>query len=132
MPPYAGSGRADELWKTTCFELFAQDRDGSYVEFNFSPSQRWAAYRFASYREGMIEADAGEGPQIDHQQGERFFVMTVKVPGLRLEAERIGLSAVIEEQGEIKSYWALAHPEGRPDFHDAACFIAGLPAAGMA
>jgi hypothetical protein len=34
-------------------------------------------------------------------------------------AWRIGLSAVIEDtNGEI-SYWALAHPPGKPDFHHA-------------
>ena len=36
---------------------------------------------------------------------------------------------VIEEQGGIISYWALALPEGKPDFHAPACFIAELPAA---
>lgn len=39
----------------------------------------------------------------------------------------IGLSAVIEEIDGTKSYWALAHPDGPPDFHDPTCFIARLP-----
>ena len=38
----------------------------------------------------------------------------------------LGLSAVIEEQDGTKSYWALAHPDGPPDFHDPACFAASL------
>jgi len=132
LPAYAGSGRADELWQSTCFELFAQGRDAGYDEFNFSPSQRWSAYRFSTYREGMADRDMPEGVQIEHQQGDRFFVLTVKLPRLRLDAERIGLSAVIEERGGTRSYWALVHPAGKPDFHDAACFIAGLPAPGIA
>jgi hypothetical protein len=41
---------------------------------------------------------------------------------------RIGLSAVIEEKNGMKSYWALAHPAGKPDFHHPACFAAELPA----
>ena len=41
----------------------------------------------------------------------------------------MGLSAVIEEQGGVKSYWALAHPDAKPDFHAPACFAATLPAA---
>ena len=41
----------------------------------------------------------------------------------------MGLSAVIEEQGGVKSYWALVHPHDRPDFHAPACFAATLPAA---
>jgi hypothetical protein len=39
-----------------------------------------------------------------------------------------GLCAVIEERDARLSYWALAHPPGRPDFHHPACFAATLPA----
>ena len=35
---------------------------------------------------------------------------------------RLGLSAVIEDTNGHKSYWALAHPPGKPDFHHADCF----------
>ena len=38
----------------------------------------------------------------------------------------LGLSAVIEEASGAKSYWALAHPPGRPDFHHADGFAAEL------
>jgi hypothetical protein len=30
---------------------------------------------------------------------------------------RLALSAVIEERGGQRSYWALRHPPGPPDFH---------------
>jgi hypothetical protein len=30
---------------------------------------------------------------------------------------RLGLTAVIEQANLAKSYWALAHPPGEPDFH---------------
>jgi hypothetical protein len=30
---------------------------------------------------------------------------------------RLALSAVIEEDGGMLSYWALKHPPGKPDFH---------------
>ena len=42
---------------------------------------------------------------------------------------RIGLAAVIEETSGRKSYWALAHPPGRPDFHHAHGFAYELPMA---
>ena len=32
---------------------------------------------------------------------------------------RLGLSAVIEDANGDISYWALAHPPGKPDFHHA-------------
>jgi hypothetical protein len=35
-------------------------------------------------------------------------------------------TAVIEEQGGVKSFWALSHPDAKPDFHDPACFTAEL------
>jgi len=41
---------------------------------------------------------------------------------------RMGVSAVIEEVDGTKSYWALAHAPGPPDFHNPDCFIATLPA----
>jgi hypothetical protein len=44
-------------------------------------------------------------------------------------AWRLGLSAVIEETNGRKSYWALSHPPGKPDFHHSDCFALELPAA---
>ena len=35
---------------------------------------------------------------------------------------RLGLSAIIEETSGHRSYWALAHPPGKPDFHHHDCF----------
>ena len=33
IPPFAGRGRADELWRTTCFELYIQRQgEPGYVE----------------------------------------------------------------------------------------------------
>jgi hypothetical protein len=34
----------------------------------------------------------------------------------------LGLSAVLEETNCRKSYWALAHPPGKVDFHHSDCF----------
>ena len=42
---------------------------------------------------------------------------------------QLGLSAVIEEADGRLSYWALAHPPGKPDFHHSDCFALELPAA---
>ena len=51
LPPIAPPGRAEELWRHTCFEAFVRSpREQSY-EFNFSPSSQWAAYWFDGYRE---------------------------------------------------------------------------------
>ena len=131
LPPFAGKGRADELWRTTCCELFLKDETGGgYAEFNFSPSGRWAAYRFSDYREGMAEADAAIQPEVTANGGEYLFVLTAVLDlALLAGCGGAGLSAVIEEQDGTLSYWALAHPPGRPDFHHPACFTMPLAAA---
>jgi hypothetical protein len=38
----------------------------------------------------------------------------------------LGLTAVVEEENRRKSYWALKHPDGHPNFHDRGCFTALL------
>ena len=131
VPPFAGKGRADELWKTTCFELFLRPEGGaSYCEFNLSPSERWAAYDFSGYREGMAERPAEREPQTTIRQGSSFAIFDAAIPLTALPASdcAMNLAAVIEEEGGTKSYWALAHPADKPDFHDPACFTATLAA----
>jgi hypothetical protein len=120
IPPFAGRGRADELWRTTCFELYIQPgRDTPYVEFNFSPSQRWAAYDFEDYRAGMRPRPLSAEPVGEAATGERLFVQDVLLDTAALPPKpwRIGLSAILEEEDGTISYWALGHGAGRPDFH---------------
>ena len=126
--------RLDGLWETTCFEAFVMrsSADG-YLEFNFSPSTAWAGYDFATYRQkrGNIVIDP---PHFDVDVGNDFLRVTVAVDTGAIEdlapesPWQIGLSAVIEETDGTKSYWALAHPPGAPDFHHPSCFTATLPA----
>jgi hypothetical protein len=129
VPPFAGKGRGDELWQTTCGELFLKDRHGSgYREFNFSPSGRWAAYRFSAYREGRIEEEL-PAPDVSGEGGQHLFVLTAKLDvSVLAGSDLVGLSAVMEEKDGTKSYWAIAHPPGQPDFHHPACFALPLPA----
>lgn len=129
VPGFAGKGRGEDLWQTTCGELFLKDREGAgYREFNFSPSERWAAYRFDSYRQGMRDEDVPP-PEVSSEGGQFLFVLTALFDASVLAGSDLaGLSAVIEEKDGTKSYWAIAHPAGKPDFHDPACFALPLPA----
>src|SRR5262245_43514508 len=53
VPEPAEPARTDDLWKTTCFEVFLKPSlSKRYYEFNFSPSGLWAAYSFEDYRRG--------------------------------------------------------------------------------
>lgn len=127
IPSARGAARADGLWKQTCLEAFLV-ADPGYYEYNFSPSGQWAAYRFDAHREGMRDA-ATPDPWIDWSTGKGVarLVATLRLPGDVIG--RLGLSAVIEDKAGHRSFWALAHPPGAPDFHHPACFAASLPPA---
>lgn len=128
MPPVASAERGEELWRHTCFEVFIQDTSGAdYYEFNFAPSTRWAAYRFSGYRSGMSIASEIDAAPIEAQSGAGRYTLQASVPIGRLPLSRktswrLGLSALIEDQVGHMSYWALAHPPGKPDFHHQDCF----------
>jgi hypothetical protein len=126
MPPVVPTARADELWQHTCFEAFVRAASGpSYYEFNFAPSTEWAAYRFDSYRCGMRAAAEMTAPAIEVRSGPDSYTLQASLELDRLQdlsreaSWRLGLSAVIEDISGGMSYWALAHPPGRPDFHHA-------------
>jgi hypothetical protein len=127
LPPPATPVPADELWRHTCFEAFARASPGeAYYEFNFAPSTQWAAYRFDGYRTGRrVAAEIGT-PRIDVQSGVGRYALQAALE-LGGAAWRLGLAAVIEEVGGNKSYWALTHPPGQPDFHHSDCFALEFP-----
>lgn len=123
-PVEADQGRADDLWRHTCFEAFVTTDDG-YVEYNLSPSGRWASYRFDGPRAGMRRAD--EVATVEGLDGASEMVALEARIELPHGALRLGLSAVIESVDGEMSYWALAHPSTRPDFHHPDSFILDLP-----
>jgi hypothetical protein len=136
LPPVAVPARTDELWKHTCFEAFIRTPTAvAYNELNLSPSTQWAAYRFAGYRDGMNDAREIDPPRIEVKSNETRLELHAtaaldRLPGLPPDAAwTVALSAVIEEMNGNKSYWALAHPQGQPDFHHPDCFALELAAA---
>lgn len=121
LPDLVDPVRADNLWKSTCFEAFVGLKGESYLELNFSPSGQWAAYRFDGYRQEMRQEPTEV--QVWLEGGEGWIAVEAAVESAVLNPGSVlALSAVIEEQGGQKSYWALAHPDGAPDFHDRSCF----------
>lgn len=129
IPAQATPQRLDDLWKHTCFELFiADDHSSAYEEFNFSPSGSWAAYQFLDYRQGAqnMQTTAPAFTRWSRAQSATLEVHWPRPIGGLLasrDTHPIGLSAVIEDsQGEL-TYWSLAHPTEKPDFHNRAGFI---------
>ena len=115
IPASATPARADDLWRTTCCELFVEGEGASYLEFNLSPSGQWASYRFTKYREGMTSADAQV--EIDFERDLRGFTLEAKIVAELLNPARVGLTAVIEEADGRIRYWATGFAPGKPDFH---------------
>jgi hypothetical protein len=129
IPESRQPGRADDLWRHTCFEAFVMAGEGpGYHEFNFSPSGEWAVYAFRGYRDAeVLEHEITPG-----------IVVRKTIDRLELEAEicldflpqgrplRVGLSAVLEDADGVLSYWALRHPPGKPDFHHTDAFALQL------
>jgi hypothetical protein len=120
----SSAGRKDELWKHTCFELFISTDDG-YREFNFATSGQWASYSFSGYRQEMMPAK--EEAWLVCLEGRGSYLDLGFVVDLPPSADRIGLSAVIEDVDGEKTYWALAHPSDKPDFHHPDSFVLDLP-----
>ncbi|MDG4550810.1 MAG: DOMON-like domain-containing protein [Candidatus Contendobacter sp.] len=116
--------RADELWRHTCFEAFlAGGARAGYHEFNFAPSTEWAVYRFTAYRTGMTAVEPIPPPTVTLRVGADRLELEAVVELAELAADpgdvglRLALAAVIEARNGRRSYWALRHPPGPPDFH---------------
>jgi len=118
-PAYTGIRRANELWQTTCLELFIGNPGAThYVELNVSPDGAWNCYEFSDYRKGMQQSSRLELGALDNQIDSHQLTVTLDIDaGLFSRAVYVGLSAVIEpEKGSLK-YFALSHGAA-PDFHD--------------
>lgn len=100
-----------------------------YYEFNFAPNGNWAAYQFETYREGGADLE-DVSVKIDLDRRDGHLTLVASLTGLSsdlLDAPvLIGLSAVIEDDYEARSYWALHHPLSKPDFHHSDSFKLNL------
>ena len=83
------------------------------------------------FPEGLTVYDARgqwRNPETTKISRERSKVVMIAMPPA--DDNQTRLSAIIEDTNGNRSFWALAHPPGEPDFHDAACFAAQVPPAG--
>ena len=131
VPGPTAPGRADDLWRHTCFEAFIRTGAGpGYHEVNLSPSGEWAVYGFDDYRQGRTLPAGVASESVLRASDDDHLALTAI---LRLDdldpalAWSIGLSAVVEDADDGVSYWALAHPSDTPDFHHPDSFTLTLP-----
>lgn len=116
-PQFTRQRRQDELWKTTCLELFiGKPGEASYVELNVSPNGGWNVYQFDSYREGMKESALIE--IIDFHVSDFFLEATFQVSDMVFPIT-LGPAVIVEKEDGELGYFATKHGDN-PDFHDAA------------
>lgn len=128
IPATSEPSRADELWRTTCFEAFLRAAGKrQYREWNFAPSGQWAAYDFSETRKGMANADVESPPYVRVEDNFTWWALGATFALDAGQEWELGLSAVLDEKDGTKSYWALAHTADKPDFHAPGCFVARLP-----
>lgn len=121
----------DELWRHSCCEAFVAPYGApGYVELNIAPSTEWAAYVFDGPRAGMRRAKGVAVFEVAWLVTPEVAELRARaiLPGLMDSDRDVALTAVIEERDGTRSYWALAHAPGAPDFHNRDCFTARLAA----
>jgi hypothetical protein len=123
--------RRDELWTTTCLELFIGERESSpYWELNVSPNGDWNIYKLTNYRSNLA-------PDLEFQElasviqgasGHFELSLACPLPGKLKTSPKldVAICAVIQfNQGPL-SYWALQHSGPEADFHRRDDFVLSL------
>ncbi len=115
-PEFEALERKDELWKSTCLELFvASPSDPSYLEINLSPCGAWNSYSFSSYREGMKTEPAAELVEFN-VESRGVISAAFRIPGLP-NPVLIGPAAILASKDGSLRYFSTKHGEV-PNFHD--------------
>ncbi|MDG1443894.1 MAG: hypothetical protein P8R02_14540 [Pseudomonadales bacterium] len=132
--------RQDELWKSTCFEIFVSEPVSDsiaakpYFELNISPSGSWQCYRFEDYRQGQSVSNTFAVTQTSASHSAEHYSLRCTVeyslPQFVTTSLDISVSAILKTQSAetLKpdgdrsaaaelNYYALSHPNKQPDFH---------------
>ncbi|MFK8185734.1 MAG: DOMON-like domain-containing protein [Phormidesmis sp.] len=135
----SNQARAEKLWEETCFEIFLgagleRAKDLLYREFNLSPSGAWNVLTLQGYRYATKEEPSFESLPFTVEKSDDGLKLAadIDISSLVDEARpvRLGISAVlIVKDAEGKShetFWAIAHPASKPDFHHPNSFSLSL------
>jgi hypothetical protein len=115
--------RTLKLWEKTCFELFIQNSNKEYIEFNFSPRFEWNCFYFDKPRSPLLELEKMQYPNTDILLSLNKFFLVAEIKkeffpdNFFTDQMSVGITSVIKMQDETFSYWALSHEDSRPNFH---------------
>ncbi len=131
LPTTTKRTRCDNLWQSTCLELFwAEEEVKNYWELNLAPTGGWNVYTFTDYRTGMGREERVVEPHIETTSTPGSFSLTAELGIGSLHPNsaplRVGVSGVLQHRDNRLSYWALAHPKAKPDFHAPQSFLLRL------
>ncbi len=109
--------RQNELWRHTCFEVFAR-RPGarSYWEFNFSPKKAWNLYYFDKYRDPQPPRGCEDFELLDISWKESCLSVEL-IPRMSDSALWLNFCAVMELHDGRLFYLSARPAPGKPDFH---------------
>lgn len=133
LPPKSSSpARKDGLWVTTCFEFFlALPSDPQYWEGNISPSGDWNVYHMDAYRRVGFREEAfipRLPVEVRNEAGDVTLSVEMDLSPFVSETQRlqVGIACIIQNNNHHATFWALVHPESKPDFHLRESFILEL------
>lgn len=120
--------RKNDLWRTTCFELFMKAPAASeYWEVNLAPSCDWNMYHFTGYRSALQPelqiADIKITPEVNQTHFTGLRATLPVPPPLLSQPFAMGICCVIEDIEGKLHYFALRHDGVKPDFHNPAGFV---------
>ena len=99
LPDPGPSVRTDDLWKTTCFEIFWQP---------------------IGSRDAPIDAISLDC-EVTGEAGQEQLVLSAVIAADLPTPAQVALNAIVEHRGGALQFWALAFGPGKPEFHSEAC-----------
>lgn len=120
-----------KLWEKSCFEFFIKNKNGQYIEFNFSPNFEWNCFYFDKKGDPLKEWVLMQRPETDILLSADHFFLFVKIKKeffpkgfFDNNSELLAsFTSVLKDKSKNLSYWAIKHADTRPNFHHFDSFI---------
>ena len=114
--------RKDELWKSTCFELFiANSPSEEYYEINISPFGEWNIYHLNAYKVGFKEFREVSKPIIKMTKENYKYRLSFEIEfNQRIfnnEGLSFNLATIILDKNNLRHFYSIC-PRKTADFHN--------------